>query len=165
VFPFTGCPPLGKKKMPILGNSAAIVNSLWVYCRGPDGGEPAAFVSFGIYDASVGLPVTWPLVVQVAGFALPNGAPAAWRSVGCAVPLPAGTYALSVISNSGGLLTGSFYSTVMPDAPSMRPFIVAGTCPNPLGGVSNDPANWCLYAIWSVAGCTPTAACCCQPFC
>lgn len=155
--------------VPIWGNPvpACIVNSLFVYCTGPLAPNPAASVSFGIYNAAVGLPATWPLVVQVAGFVLPQGAAGAWRSVAPALPLPAGTYALAVISNSAGAFTGAFHSNVKFNAPAMRTFIAPGVCPNPLGGPpTNNPANWCLYADYTpVAGgapYAPTAACNCQ---
>lgn len=142
------------------------VKKIWVYACGPPILEPNAINQFGIYDASSGTPLTYPLVATSPTFPCQCGTFERWWSVDCSIPLPAGTYSLAILSNSAGDVTAGIYFDTKINGESQKTGIAPGVFPDPLGIVTQTTQNWTIYADYVVAGgYTPTAASQCQPKC
>lgn len=147
---------------------ACRITMIWVYATGPALMEGNSTAQFGIYDASGGVPVNYPLVATSPTFTLFAAALAQWYFVACNIVLAAGTYSLAILANSAGAFTGSIHHTIKAPGPDIRAFIAPGVFPNPLGGAPTSASyDWSMYADYvpTARVYAPTAACCCQPKC
>lgn len=146
---------------------ACIVKQIWVYGTGPPLIEPGSVNQFGIYDASSGIPSFYTLVATSPTWFVASGIPDQWWKVNCSIHLPAGTYCLTILSNSAGAFTSGVHFAAKVSGPSYQTSITPGVFPSPIGpGVQSTTNNWTMYAEYVLAGAyTPTAAHSCQPKC
>jgi hypothetical protein len=146
---------------------ACVINSWWYYASGPPLGQPNATVQMGVYDASGGIPASYPFVVGSPTKSLPALSPPQWHQIVDGVTLlAAGTYGLAILSNSGGGFTGSIFWTVKPVGAYIVTLAVPGVFNNPLGVPVNAGQDWSMYIDYGpppVASPAPVAACQCEP--
>lgn len=149
---------IGLSGNPVLGGNLVTAHA---YLAGPPILNPAT-AQIGVYDATVGLPATWPLFATSDPFLVPVAAPFQWWVAPIAGALVAGnSYVAAVLANTGGAAMVAIRFDDIIDQDAVRG-IGPGVFPDPLGAGWNSAALWSLFITYETNAYTPTAACACS---